>query len=358
MKKIIKTFTVNLGVFLVLVGAIYVLTVLEAFRWNGPKEASEDELARYQNAPWASQVIFEDRSQEFDFHSYFAWRSRPYSGELINVKSPWGERLSAQTRNPQATAAFFGGSTIWGTGAPDAFTIPSEIAKHSGYIARNFGERGYTAHQSVEFLTYLERRGVQPDLVVFYDGVNDIMVGCDAKWGPYSHGMSLRIQESLKVTENQSLLMVLAPVLKLAKRLKNRMISGNSSAPSPRDFRCDEDAQLAQAVADNLVADWKLARDITESNGGRFAAFLQPVGHLTTSPVSHLSLNPDEARQFAAVYPLIQAQLKPNGFHDLSTVLDQNEPVYVDHCHLMPRGNAIVAKTMLNYLPRAGDATP
>jgi lysophospholipase L1-like esterase len=72
----------------------------------------------------------------------------------------------------------FGGSTMWGAGSRDSFTVPSLLARAlQGRELRveitNFGETGYVSTQGVITLLLQLRKGNVPDAVIFYEGVND-----------------------------------------------------------------------------------------------------------------------------------------------------------------------------------------
>ncbi|MER3445854.1 MAG: hypothetical protein C4291_03015 [Candidatus Dadabacteria bacterium] len=72
----------------------------------------------------------------------------------------------------------FGGSTMWGTEARDDFTIPSILSKklwRRGIRCDivNFSGSGYVSTQEVIALLIELQRGNIPNLVIFYDGIND-----------------------------------------------------------------------------------------------------------------------------------------------------------------------------------------
>ena len=71
-----------------------------------------------------------------------------------------------------------GGSSLWGFGARDDQTIPSLLARsldEQGWRVelKNLAEIGYVSTQEVIALTRELQAGYRPDLVIFYDGVND-----------------------------------------------------------------------------------------------------------------------------------------------------------------------------------------
>ena len=75
----------------------------------------------------------------------------------------------------------FGGSAMWGWGAPDWGTIPAylqtelERAGDRPVCVVNYAENGFVSTQNVIQLSLLLAAGDVPDVVVFYDGVNDVL---------------------------------------------------------------------------------------------------------------------------------------------------------------------------------------
>ncbi len=77
---------------------------------------------------------------------------------------------------------FFGGSTMWGTDLRDNATIASIAAQQLAAAApkgvaveiTNFGETGYAFTQELIELELQLRSGNVPDVVLFYDGINDM----------------------------------------------------------------------------------------------------------------------------------------------------------------------------------------
>jgi lysophospholipase L1-like esterase len=115
------------------------------------------------------------------------WRSRSHAGKWINVDEqglrhtvqppPSGAAPSSSIRPVRIFC--FGGSTMWGSCVCDEATIPSQLAailfaERLPVEVTNFGQMGYVSTQERITLEQELARGNQPDLVVFYDGFNDI----------------------------------------------------------------------------------------------------------------------------------------------------------------------------------------
>jgi hypothetical protein len=126
---------------------------------------------------------FDGRGTAIRWRSYVYRRRKPFHGKYINVDTA-GLRITPAPTPPAPastrplTVFMFGGSTLWGTGARDAFAIPALVAgelRHAGLNVEvtNFGESGYVSTQSLVALLLELRAGRRPDVVVFYDGVND-----------------------------------------------------------------------------------------------------------------------------------------------------------------------------------------
>lgn len=87
---------------------------------------------------------------------------------------------SAPQGNEARPMLFLGGSAMWGYTSRDTQTIPALVATELGMTGepaiRNLAQPGYTIGHELAALTYeLDRwNGPPPEVVVFYDGINDI----------------------------------------------------------------------------------------------------------------------------------------------------------------------------------------
>jgi hypothetical protein len=143
----------------------------------------------FQGEPWAREYTGEFRaSTQMEWRPYVLWRRRPFVGRLINVDGAGLRRTWDPPHLGEGARSVFalGGSTLWGNGARDEHTIPSELSRllnDAGRPARvtNFGELGFVSSQNLITLLLELRSGHVPDVVVCYDGVNDVIAALQNK---------------------------------------------------------------------------------------------------------------------------------------------------------------------------------
>ena len=150
-------------------------------RHRGPSDTDRADHP-YHAEPWFRQYLAEyEASLQMEWKPYIYWRRRPMTGQFVNVDSAGLRRTVQPSKQsaPPHRVFFLGGSTMWGTGHRDAMTIPSQVASAlaaqgvRGVEITNLAETGYVFTQEVVQLLMLLRSGVRPDVVVFYDGIND-----------------------------------------------------------------------------------------------------------------------------------------------------------------------------------------
>ena len=317
-----------------------------------PKQyANSHLLPNYDRAAWAKDHFSEYYDLRTQFEAYYGWRRIAYSGDTINIDEQGLRRTyRAPDTTPKRTIAFFGGSTTWGTGADDDRTIPSEFVKlNPEYVAYNFGETGWMAHQSVNLFLKRYFEGFRPDVVVFYDGVNDTGK-CRSELDPFAHSREYKMRVVMQEASSEnpeSPLFLILPIKNFVEKLI-RMASNNAAAPSSF-YDCIDNPAKAEQVARVLLSDWLLVKNLVESYGGTFVPILQPVIYFSDTKKDHLKLDLELGRQYEVVYPLVLELIQrefptlAENFMDLRNVLDRDEYFYIDWCHLSPNGNRLVA---------------
>jgi hypothetical protein len=347
MRQALKLVLINAAVFAALIVAGIAVLLLIPQQPAEDARTGKEALPNYAGSDWAPKLFEEMRATSTVYYSYIGWRRRPYHGEFVNVVGKYDERLTIEPRQPKnATVFFFGGSTMWGTGSPDSGTIPSQFARLSGLEARNFGETAYTAHQNLEMLIKLLQAGERPQAVVFYDGVNEVVHKCRTELGPYSDANESRTRVAVESSG----------FYRFFWNLIGELSTFFSERQQLEGYDCASDPKKAQAVAEALVSDWKIAQATAAVYGAKFYAFLQPVVYFSHTRTDYLDAGPNDAfsQQFQAVYPRIRAAMAGTPFLDLTDALDRDEPIYIDFCHVSPNGNEMVAQRFVDVITPVG----
>jgi hypothetical protein len=318
-------------------------------------------LPNYQGVDWAKTHFREFAELVTVHHSYVGWRRLPYRGETIEIDDDGIRKTYADpSARPSKTIAFFGGSTMWGSGSDDEHTIPSAFAKtHPQYRAINFSETAHTAHQNLNALVQVLAGGLEPDVVVFYNGSSEINK-CRVGLSAFSTTEEPEIRQLLErerrgFQTGEALWSIFHPVKVFSDRLQRSLAARLHGGIEQHD--CVTDPGKAEAIARTLLWDWLAAKRLVEGYGGRFIAALQPVAYFSQTRIDHIDLDQYLREQYQAVYPNYDRLIRhfpalESNFLDLRGAFDRDEYIYIDADHAGPNGNAIVAAAIGEFLSR------
>jgi len=274
--------------------------------------------------------------------------------------------------SPPIKVFMFGGSTMWGLGAGDDSTIPSifaEEAKNKGVNCEvvNFGQYAYVSTQEVIELTLQLQKGNIPDIVIFYDGVNDTFSGFQLSVPGLPHDEIRREKEfcllerkELQTLAVQSAIRQLSTMRFLHGVLQKSGLRPDNFQPVPLEYEkavADKGA-LAHAVAETYLNNIKLVQTLSRSYGFTSLFYWQPViytkQNLTEYERQSLELDvhyPGMKEFYLDTYAALRkssAELdKSAAFHDISSIFsDVREPIFVDFNHMGGKGNSFIARRM------------
>lgn len=343
---------------------------------SAPSDAERRVLAdTYADSSWVNNYQEEySRSGVLQWRPYVYWRRMPYHGNYINIDAD-GLRLTTSTEaapqesRPPLKIFLFGGSTMWGSGVRDAFTIPSIVAKElqgKGVAAEvvNFGENGYVSTQEVITLLLQLRKGQRPDLVIFYDGVNDVYSAYQQRVAGLPQNEFNREREfNLSHPDNltRRTRMFLRDVasslstVRFTRGLFRR--TGILAAADSLPDRAPESEALAQNVLATYQGNIEIVKALSEHYHFNYIFYWQPTifqkTNLTTYELRRRAEMQGIERFVQLTYGDVQqsglAEGRENSFHDLSLIFaDVREPIYIDFCHIGESGNEVIAKRMVS----------
>ncbi|MDT7041538.1 SGNH/GDSL hydrolase family protein [Candidatus Nitronereus thalassa] len=330
---------------------------------------SRAKLPAYESYP-DKEAFWQEQVNAFDtmhFEPYYHWRGNELSGKYINVGSD-GVRFTLNSGQSKGgkKVFLFGGSTMWGMGVKDEHTIPSFLQAILGneYVVYNYGETGWVSTQELNYLMYQLVKGNIPDVVVFYDGVNDGYAGAYSPAIPrdphnlrsdqISKKQGSPIESSLivkifKWSNYWSLVGYLKRSLWTNAYLEEQELEKWDSIVQPKV------TENTKGVIDAYEAHVRQVKALAKEYGFQVFFFWQP--NLLSGTRNLLPYEAEILRNNSTpVFRESQRKVFFEAKARLSDKEDENiyflgnmfddvaEPIYIDWCHVGPKGNEIVAK--------------
>ena len=325
---------------------------------------------QYVGRDWADTYWSEMQRFQVEYAPYLVWNHVQFSGETLNIHADGNrETPGAECDSSDAYRVFmFGGSTMWGYGAPDAGTIPAYFqtalsdAIDQPVCVINFGRTAYVSTQELLQFIFELRAGHIPDAVIFYDGINDVYAAYQS--GEPTHQNQPQIIKRLYPDETeQSFLERLREELinkTYAFNLANRWLNSESE-DSPSELITYKTMgvnteELAAEVAAVYLENYDFVRVLGESYDFDMYFFWQPALIVQPEPLTQneqdllTDLDPARVDLYRATDAVIsEAVAKHERLHlyDVSRVFT-SEDFWIDDMHIVPEGNQIIAEAMLD----------
>jgi lysophospholipase L1-like esterase len=335
-------------------------------------------LSPYRGENWAIDYFNELSEVPRGYEQFLGWRRGQYEGEYININSSgvrktWNPPLMSVGTNGHKTIYMFGGSTVWGTGARDDYTIPLQLAKvlhkngHNIEII-NYGESGYIFFQEIINLIILLRDGLRPDYVIFYDGVNDV-------YGAYQSGVAGKINNFERISHKLATPYPSTTVMlkKITKKILSFQWSKihecivtihKSIVPSPKftEIASSYTELQLEELADDIVGDYQSSVDLLKNlsliYNFEYLVLWQPVIYteeyiLDEELTAAVRAGDKSAKK---LYQSVDRMLREEdmlNFYNLSDVLKgRKETFYIDYCHLSEKGNQVVGEKIYSIIEK------
>ncbi len=337
----------------------------------------------YGGAPWVASYFREQKEMDTRWEPYVYFREMPYQGQTIQIdrrglRRTWNAPMSSASSERRGQVFVFGGSTIWGIGARDEFTIPSLLSKRlaeRGFHVEvtNYGEIGYVNTQEVLALWLALRNGARPDLVLFYDGVNEVLSASQ-------NGVAgLPLNEVNRVDDfanrqspgrlvGSAIQIVLkdSASFRLASSIVKRLNGRTPSRPAEKPFqdRPRSDDELAVEILRTFAWNRAFVEELGRRYGFDTLYYWQPVlftksrrnAFEAQERLKYEALEPLFLKAYQRV-PTLNWSFEREHFRDLSGVYDNSSRLdYIDFCHTTETANRVVADLLAEDVARRLEA--
>ena len=342
-------------------------------RWN---------LSAFTETSWGKEYWDEiHKARSYDYYPFIGWRKKEFKGKHVNVsadgiRKTWNPEF--ENREKVEKVYIFGGSTTWGFGARDDFTIPSLLSKKLNekkktYSVVNYGEAAYTLTQEIVYLTLLLKNGERPDYVIFYDGINQVVSAYESGVAGginnlhvmkdiYENYMS-RQERSVSnagliwkgltggIRDNSMIYRALSQgTLYVAG---NKRYRGKDAYAVEKNiaftYNDDELDLLSEEIVSEYLRGMDLIGSLSKIYGFKYIFVWQPElyskKHISPEESTYRQGWRNRARKklFEKVYGLIEKK-KIKHFHNISKVFDEvKDTLYIDFWHVTEQGNEIAA---------------
>ncbi|OBI80256.1 GDSL-type esterase/lipase family protein [Mycobacterium sp. E740] len=328
--------------------------------WDEIFSAQKSSAAMAGDQQWAGEWFneFKDIYTHNAYVPLLGMVNPDHKGEYINIADRARKTYVADGVGDDATEIYFlGGSTTWGYGQRDLYTMPSQlarIAEKDGVPVRvsNYGQVAWSIWQELGLLQQLLSEGHIPDVVVFYDGANDVAEQVEQltteptyPGGPYvgqaverarMRGGLAGVKDSLVgFYENHSILTRIA-------------LTSNSKQAGPKPT-----PEIAQERAHNAVQLYDRAVDVVEhlakSYGFKAVFVWQPLAYTTEGADAERYAHPDDWGLGAAYVDSTKLMRPP--VINLADALDgEKQAVFIDNAHTNELGAELVARAIYPHL--------
>ena len=313
----------------------------------------------YDTISWSDSYWEEFERLGLRYAPYVVWQRRAFHGTQINInENGIRDTPGSNCEIENAYRVFmFGGSTIWGTGSPDSATIPAFIQQalnqhtERAVCVINFGETAYVAGQGViRLIQELHAENI-PDLVIFYDGINDVF----AAYQSHQTGVHMNMAQISSRFENRR--PTLSNVIENFQsiELMRKAFSGDDITGTTYAY---DEAFAAEIVRDYLNYQ-RVVNALAVEYDFEVQFFWQPVIFTGDKPLTSdekIIRREQEARS-PGVEKLYQDavafadSVDNNRFHVIADTFDsQSQQIWIDFSHVTPEGNRLVAARMLEFI--------
>ena len=291
-------------------------------------------------------------------HPWTGLTMRPFSGEQLNINRD-GYRITPPSDPAYADAPpfivwAFGGSTTFGQGVPDAYTLAAQLqvalqARLPEYQVQvwNFGVPWYFSSQEVALFAEHLRRQPAPHVATFLDGLNELYALGNNGQTPFPSRLAavweaqvaamVHPEDEPWVTFNYTF-----PPNRLAHQLS--LVEANPPSLFSTHYALAENPYVTDRMqygVTQYLKNLRMAAAIGEEFDIATYFFLQPLPFW------------DDYPDFLAFQAGVRAGETPDTFYDLTRIFDDADPAYellADPTHYSDYATHLLAQRMAEII--------
>jgi hypothetical protein len=233
----------------------------------------------------------------------------------------------------------------------------------------NFGESGYVSTQSVITLLMQLQSGNVPDLVLFYDGPNNVYAGYQSGRAGVHQNM---VQVAARVANEKGPPTFVERLRSLYSYSLIQNVMGKAIIAEPRpdgppvrelvtyETMGISVTTLSDLIVQDYFGNYKIVSALAQKYGFNYFLFWQPIVSMGSKPLTgeeqeirrRLEMEGALSKLVTSAYQAMElASSKYPNFHYMAHLFDgYDAPLYIDEWHVTPIGNRLIAQKMLDVL--------
>lgn len=313
------------------------------------------------------------------FHPFHSWIYSNITTPHIHFNKDGVRKTNGNPDNASNTKTIyiFGGSAIAGVAVSDNETVPSRLSqimnsKYPKYTVENYGQYGFNSSQELSRLIQLLKNGGRPDLVIFYDGYNDVAL----RWNEpqdsqiyYEQSIKRRLGNIRNLAiigppENTSLInpklfTFITTYIKIIRYpYKGLMSVFGSDDGNKQQVQNHSETQLetsSEKIADEYEKNAAMVEKLSETYDFKYLLLWQPVIYTKNQTSLEMTVKfanlDDRRRLYQKVTDALNKKAIRN-FTDLSQIFNdyKNKTIFLDPVHVSPEGNQIIANKIRDLI--------
>ena len=319
------------------------------------------------------QFIVERTAMDFTYDPFIQFKPKAQQGTFFNIAETGGRQGIEKVIWPppidRKIVLFFGGSTAFSISVPDKDTIPARLEQYlrevdPSILVYNLGVPSHYSSLERIHLEYLLLHGIRPQIVVFFDGLNDFYYYDDKP--SYTDLLSTYVDGLKKKKKNISSLTAIDLTQELTKRipiinlglrwLDPKILADQASRNVPSTDRDLEEKDI-RPVLKRLKTNYETVEALGRQFGFKVLEVIQPVPTYGYDLKNHAFFNGKEANFFAGHiasqigYPLMKAEWS-SWSHNLNVLwlgdiqMNRSDNLYIDSVHYTVKFSDEIAKAI------------
>lgn len=305
------------------------------------------------------KMYFEYNELELKWTAYTHFSLKSFNGTYNKINAKGNRKTINKVSDSTAIKVFcFGGSTMYGIGSSNEQTIPSLLSKkliekypNKTFNVTNFGVPGYNRNQENLQLQKEINIGNIPDIVLFYDGVNEVLTSFGNNEVALPMGSSKR---NLEFNTAKSYSKKLSLFFKTS--YTNRFVNYLSKKVFSRKLNTSKNTtSLAKNISNNYKQQVFFLENLSLKHHFKIKNYIQPTIFSKKQLTNYELVMKENDQELESLYAKTYKELliknsnvEKNSYTDLSKLFDTyNGIVFTDFCHTSEVGNNIIADVFL-----------